>query len=170
MAVEKMMEAWCWLARMLPRSCVSSIDTDSPRPSAKCNAPRRAGGVKGGGAAERASGPLTPPSTVGSSVRRWPVAEAGGAQLVAVEMGTRVRIPRGSDQGGRRAIHPTSGLASPRILMPINCLGGQLKTGNLWTGQNRQFPARPRPVSSTSFPRPCANRSALWCASSEARI
>jgi Family of unknown function (DUF6448) len=39
-------------------------------------------------------------------------------------------------------------------------LGGQLKTGNLWTGQNRQFPARPRPVSSTSFPRPCANRSA----------
>jgi len=25
-------------------------------------------------------------------------------------------------------------------------LGGQLKTGNLWTGQNRQFPARPRPV------------------------
>src|SRR5437867_3064045 len=39
-------------------------------------------------------------------------------------------------------------------------LGGQLKTGNLWTGQNRQFPGRPRPVSSTSSPRPCASRSA----------
>ena len=47
-----------------------------------------------------------------------------------------------------------------------------------WTAENRQFvdrskPAiswRPRPVSSTSFPRRCANRSALWCASSEGRI
>jgi hypothetical protein len=33
------------------------------------------------------------------------------------------------------------------------CLGGQLKTGNLWTAQNRQFSGRPRPVSSTSSPR-----------------
>jgi hypothetical protein len=43
-------------------------------------------------------------------------------------------------------------------------LGGRVKTGNLWTGQNRQF-RRPRPVSSTSFPRPGANRSALSFAS-----
>ena len=44
-------------------------------------------------------------------------------------------------------------------------LGGQLKTGNLWTGQNRQFPGRPRPVSSTSSSPRCASRSGLWCAS-----
>ena len=48
-------------------------------------------------------------------------------------------------------------------------LGGQLKTGNLWTGQNRQFPVRPRPVSSTSFRRQCANPSAPWFASFVAR-
>ena len=28
-------------------------------------------------------------------------------------------------------------------------LSGRLKTGNLWTAQNRQFPRPPRPVSST---------------------
>ena len=47
-----------------------------------------------------------------------------------------------------------------------------------WTAENRQFldrskPAisgRPRPVSSTSFLRQFANRSALWSASSVARI
>jgi CubicO group peptidase (beta-lactamase class C family) len=55
-----------------------------------------------------------------------------------------------------------------RTLYSQRGLGGQFKTGNLWTGQNRQFP-QPRPVSSTSFPRLCANRSALSSASSGAR-
>ena len=30
----------------------------------------------------------------------------------------------------------------------VGTLGGQLKTGNLWTAQNRQFAGRPRPVRS----------------------
>jgi hypothetical protein len=47
-----------------------------------------------------------------------------------------------------------------------------------WTVENRQFvdrakpailPGRPRPVTSTSFPRRCANPSALSSASSEVR-
>ena len=49
-------------------------------------------------------------------------------------------------------------------------LGGQLKTGNLWTAQNRQFPGRPRPVSSTSSPCRCASRFAALSASFAARI
>ena len=53
---------------------------------------------------------------------------------------------------------------------PLISLGGQLKTGNLWTAQKRQFPGRPRPVSSTTFPGRCANLSAASCASSVARI
>ena len=57
------------------------------------------------------------------------------------------------------------------ILDGVNyCLNGQLKTGNLWTGQNRQIPGRPRPVSSTSSRPPCASLAAPSCASSEARI
>ena len=49
-------------------------------------------------------------------------------------------------------------------------LGGQLKTGNSWTGQNRQFLRWPRPVSSTSCRPLCASPAAPWSASSEAHI
>ena len=49
-------------------------------------------------------------------------------------------------------------------------LGGHLKTGNLSTGQNRQFLRRPRPMSSTSSAPQCASRSALSSASCAARI
>jgi hypothetical protein len=51
----------------------------------------------------------------------------------------------------------------------IALLGGQLKTGNLWTAQIRQFRREAETLSSTSFPRLCANRSALSFASSVAR-
>src|SRR5262249_56518377 len=39
---------------------------------------------------------------------------------------------------------------SARSTIPCS-FGGQLKTGNLWTRQDRQFPGRPRSVSSTLF-------------------
>jgi hypothetical protein len=42
-------------------------------------------------------------------------------------------------------------------------LGGQLKTGNLWTGPNRQFLWRPRLVKgSTPLPPGYVSRCGLW--------
>ncbi len=50
--------------------------------------------------------------------------------------------------------------------IPAVRLGGRVKTGHLWTPQNRPFfGGRSRPVSSTSFLPPGANRSAASCAS-----
>ena len=55
-------------------------------------------------------------------------------------------------------------------LFVVSPLSGQVKTGHLWTGQNRPFPAtRDRELSSTSRGPVGARRSGPWCASYGAR-
>jgi hypothetical protein len=134
-------------------------------------------------AREHASEPtattLTPVKTPASARLQSMVTLAGRSPVSNAKVETRSRsleCPAGAEW--RVVIVPQSRPPTERLrndqifTAPFGAppaLGGQLKTGNLWTVQNRQFPLA-ETMSSTSFPRRCANQSALWSASFEARI
>ena len=126
---------------------------------------------------------IPPSALTGHDVGRWTYGSrwiaalnsgdaTGAAYLATATPLAPPNAPGRLTAAARRAFerqYATVEITDSVAMMGGHHLGGQVKTGNLWTPQKRQFLRRPRPGSFTSWRPRSANRSAPSFASSGAR-